>query len=65
MGKHTSSPECAIAFTWCYDCGCVHVGLFREDGALLGMGAVPDLDGLIAALQQIKSEHYERPHRLQ
>jgi hypothetical protein len=62
MGKYTS-PPCAIAFTWCD--GCVHVGLFREDGTLLGSGAIPDLDGLIAALQQIKSEHYERPHRLQ
>ena len=55
MGKHKSEHACSIAFEWCHDCQSMHVAMFDEHYEMIGMGDIPDLDGLIAVLQEARS----------
>lgn len=56
MGKHKHKfePNCSIAIAWCDDCKSMHVAMFDEDYEIIGMGDIPDLDALIAVLQEAK-----------
>lgn len=54
MGKHKTERECSIAFAWCNDCKSMHVAMFDEHYEIIGMGDIPDLDALIAVLQEAK-----------
>lgn len=53
--KHKPGPSCSIAFVWCGDCNSMHVTMFDSDFEIVGMGDIPDLDALIAALQEAKT----------
>lgn len=62
MNKHkhkheheSEPPQCSIAFAWCDDCKSMHVAMFNADYEIIGMGDIPDLDALIAALQEAKT----------
>jgi hypothetical protein len=54
MHEHAPPIACAVSFTWCNDCKCVHVGLFDEDQEMICMGNIGDIDLLISMLQQAK-----------
>jgi hypothetical protein len=55
MDKHKAEHACSIAFAWCHDCKSMHVAMFDEHYKIIGMGDIPDLDALIAVLQEARS----------